>query len=216
MPSSRLLSSFAPRARAAAAALAVAGGALLALPSTPSVTAGEPDAGSPAASVPQTPRFAALEQEIRHLERSLQAMRRARAELTAGRPEPVPVDTAGRAATDARRAALREVCRYEAARAKALAAHAEAVSAKDDAKVAEARAALDAADTAFVAAVQKIDARADAKAAPAEAAPDAKGAAAPTPALGRSPGRRGARRGGDGSSMGSGDDLDDADESDED
>ena len=216
------------RARAAAAALAVAGGAfavlgLVAGPSMSPASAGEPDAGAPVAAVPQTPRFAALDQEIRHLERSLQSMRRARAELTAGRPEPVPVDTAGRAASDAGRAALREVCRYETARAKALAAHADAVSAKDDAKVTEARAALDAADTAFVTAVQKIDARAEAKAEPAkgDGAPDAKGASAPPTPPAHTPGRRGAghapgRRAGDGSSMGSGDDLDDADDADDD
>jgi hypothetical protein len=232
MPSSPRLAPFLrPRARTLAA-LALLAGALSGAPSASRAFAGDdtPSGGAPAAGAPATPRLAALEQEIRHLERSLQAMRRSRVELTAGRPEPVAVDAPARAACDARRAALREVARYEGARARALAAHAEAVSAKDDAKVVAARSALDAADNAFVAAVQKIDARAEAQASAPDSPnpqkaetpkPDATPHARPPAAGGdgRSPGRRGARRGGDGSSMGSGggsgDDADDADDVDD-
>jgi hypothetical protein len=214
-----------PRARSAAAVLVLASCAVAGSPSAPPAFAGEPDAPPPVAA--PTPRLSALEQEIRHLEKSLQSMRKARTELTAGRPEPVPVDAPARAASDARRAALREVARYEAARAKALAAHADALTVKDDTKVAAARNALEAADVAFVAALAKIDAKAQAATEKADAGSDDAQKSAPKPEArpntppdsgeARPPARRGARRGsGDGSSMGSGDDLDDADDLDAD
>jgi hypothetical protein len=166
----------------AAACAAVAALACLASSGGPSsrAWAGEPAASAPA--VAASPRLSALEQEIRHLERHLSSLRKARAELTAGRPEPVPVDDDARRERDARQKALREVQRYESSRTKALARWSEAVASKDDAKTDEARAALDAVDKEFVASLEKVDEAASAKAPDKKDGDKKDGDAKPAPA----------------------------------
>jgi len=118
-------------------------------------------AAAPAA--PATPRYAALDQEIRRLERHLAVLRKARAELAAGRSEPVPLDEAARREHDAQARAFREMQRYESSRAKAVAQYVEATSPgkdgkTDDAKAADARASVEQIDRGFLAAMAKIDA----------------------------------------------------------
>lgn len=115
-----------------------------------------PGVGAASAAAP-SPRAAAVEAEVRALERVLAALRRARTDLRAGRPEPMPVDEASRRAHEADTRALREVVRYEATRSKTLAALAKAVEAKDDAKAAEARTALETLDGAFVATLDRAE-----------------------------------------------------------
>src|SRR5262245_2763046 len=84
-------------ARAAAAALLLCGGCVAGL--SLRAFAGEPApagaAGQPAASAASL-RLTAVESEIRHLERTLQYLRKARTELNAGRAEPVPSDDAAK------------------------------------------------------------------------------------------------------------------------
>lgn len=139
-----------PRAALALLAAALAGAACsVALAGDP------PCADPPAASAP--PRLKALEQEIRHLERHLTALRRARNDLKDGKAEAAPTDDDARRSTEAAQRALREIQRYESARARASGHWGQAVVAKDDAKAAEARAAMDRIDEEFVAAIEKAD-----------------------------------------------------------
>lgn len=121
---------------------------------------------------------------MRALERILSGLRRARADLRAGRPESAPADGAARPGHDAEVRALREVVRYEGTRAKTLAALSKAVEAQDEAKASEARAALETLDGSFVAALTRIETA-------ARAATDAPGdgaAKAATPKAARTPG----------------------------
>jgi hypothetical protein len=129
---------------------------------------GPPPAPAASAATPPSPRFAALDQEIRHLERHLSMLRKARTELAAGRSEPVPVDEAARHDRDVQAKALREVQRYESSRAKAVAQYVEASSpgkdgATNETKAAEARAAVEQADRAFLVALAKLDAPSEPK-----------------------------------------------------
>jgi hypothetical protein len=133
---------------------------------------------APGAAEP-SPRLAAVESEIRLLERHLQGLRKARTELHAGRAEPAPANDEAVRAREADVRALREVSRYEAARAKALAAAAQAAAAKDEGKAAEARAALEAADRGFLQAVERVTA--------AREAARGDGKADATPAPGQKP-----------------------------
>ena len=147
-------------------ALLVAAAAATVLLSAPA-RADEPVVVAAAApTVP--PRQAALEVAIRRLERHLASLRKSRTELESGRPEPVPADDAARRRTDVDHRTLREVTRYESARAKALAALTEAETAKDAAKIGDAAAALDVLDTKFVDTVKKLEESLDAP--PAKAA----------------------------------------------
>jgi colicin import membrane protein len=106
--------------------------------------AGDP-AATPAAAPVVSPRLAAVEGEVRALEHLLALLRRTRNELRAGR-EVTTLTSEAAEARDAALRAVREVLRYEAARTKATAALAAAVEAKDEAKVAAAKEAVDAAD----------------------------------------------------------------------
>jgi hypothetical protein len=120
--------------------------AVLALVVGPSPVRG----GEPAMESAPTPsnRAIALEASIRHLERHLAHLRKARRELAAGRPEPATED-------DVARRALNEVHRYEAARAKALDRVDDAHA--DEGTRAEARSRVDALDAAFVETVKRLD-----------------------------------------------------------
>jgi hypothetical protein len=136
---------------------------------SPSSVARAGDDVPAAAAVP--PRLAAVEVEIRCLERRLASLRRARTELSQGRSEPAPADDVARKVLDADRRAMDEVRRYEAARAKALTALEKSTEAKDDAKAAETRSAIDRLDVEFVEAVKKIDATRPPKSAVARSEP---------------------------------------------
>jgi hypothetical protein len=110
----------------------------------------------PNASAPPS-RLAALELEIRCLDRHLGVLRKARTEVAAGRAEPAPDDEAEQKSADADRRALDEIRRYENARARALKALEKASEAKDEAKASETRAAIETLDGEFVSAIHKID-----------------------------------------------------------
>jgi hypothetical protein len=159
LPSAR---ASAPRpALAAAAALS----ALLLLSAVlgaaaPAALADDPAPAGPApACVPPPQRLAALEHEIRHLERLLQGLRRARADAAAGRSEAFPADAAAVRAAEAAQKVLRELQRYESARARALAHLSKACADGDARKAGEARAELAALDEAFVAAMGEAEAK---------------------------------------------------------
>jgi hypothetical protein len=157
---SRLARPFAAFAGSAAlVALAAVVAVLAAVPASPA-RAGEPP--PPAASVP-APRATALDLEIRHLEKRLQGLRKARTEVNAGRPEPVALDDDARRSREADLKALREIVKYESSRTKALAALAQASDAATDA---EARTALEAADREFLDAMAKIAAAREKEAEP--------------------------------------------------
>ncbi len=173
-------------------------------PTAPAGLGAPAETGSPAPTgmvgVP-TPRAAAAEAEIRALERVLATLRRARADLKAGRSEPAPVDEATRRARDADLRALRELVRYEGARSKALASLDKAVEAKDDAQCAAARATLETLDGSFVAALARVESggkpAADGDARPAPQG-DAQKTAIPkagAPKAGKTPGEEESQKG---------------------
>lgn len=178
-----------------AAALLTAGAltlaALLALPARHAL-AGDvaappapetPALRSPAEAAP-APRQAALDAAIRRLERHLALLRKARTELVSNRPEPSATDETARRRADAGPRGLREISRYEAARARALAALDGATAAKDTVKAGEAAAALEALDSRFADTMKKFEeslddpAKAGAKAAVAPGAKPGAGAKA--------------------------------------
>ena len=130
-----------------------------------------------AAPTPLSPRHAALDQEIRRLERHLSTLRKARSEIAAGRSEPVPIDEAARRERETQAKALREIQRYESSRTRAVAAYVEATSpGKDGAtnteKAAEARGSVEQIDRGFLAALAKIDAAGSQANDPKAKAPD--------------------------------------------
>jgi hypothetical protein len=114
-------------------------------------------AATPAPDSPMAVRASAVESEIRTLERHLAALRRTRGDLKDGREDVVPVDEKARRARDLDTRCLREATRYEGSRAKAVAALIDATDAKDEAKAALARTALEAADRKFVDAMKRLD-----------------------------------------------------------
>src|SRR5436190_1008871 len=100
-----------------------------------------PQAAGPGVGSMSASRLAALDAEIRHLEHHLTALRRARNDGRDGRAEAEPTDEAGRRAREADLRSMREIARYEGARAKGLAVAEQAASSKDEAKLAETRTA---------------------------------------------------------------------------
>lgn len=183
-------------------------------PTSPAGLGTPAEKGSPAPTgmvAVSTPRAVAVEAEIRALERVLATLRRARADLKAGRSEPAPLDEATRRARDADLRALRELVRYEGARSKALASLDKAVEAKDDAQLAAGRATLETLDGSFVAALARVesggkpaadgDARpapqgdAQKTAAPKAGAPKAGDPKAGDPKAGAAPGEEGSQKG---------------------
>lgn len=147
-----------------------------------------PQAGGPGVGTMSASRLAALDAEIRHLEHHLTALRRARNDGRDGRAETEPTDDAGQRAREADLRSMREIARYEGARAKGLAAAEQAASAKDEAKLAETRTALDALDQRFIDALRKIDDAAEGKSKGGDDAgdPKAKGADRPRKAPSKS------------------------------
>jgi hypothetical protein len=166
---------FSPRSALAAVGGLVAAAALsFALPSSPAF-AGDP---APAAVPAVSPRQAALEAVIHRLERHLAFLRKSRTELESGRPEPVPADDVARHRAEVDQRGVREISRYEAARAKAVTALAEAEVTKDAAKIGDAKAALDTLDSKFVDGMKRLEESLDAPPSPLQKA------AKPSPADG--------------------------------
>ena len=153
-----------PIRRGRVASLLLLANALGAAAIAPPLLAGEP-AASPApvvappviASAAEPARKTALDAVIRRLERHLTMLRRARNELAAGRTEPLPSDEAARRRAEVDLRGVREVSRYEAGRTRALAALSDAEQAKDAAKIAEARGAIEAIDVKFVDAMRRLE-----------------------------------------------------------
>jgi hypothetical protein len=142
-----------PYPRSALATCAVALGLVSLLPGSVPASAGGDDSPPPAIA----PRLAALEHEIRFVERHLTVLRHARTDLAAGRAEAVASDEAGQRVADLDQRALRELQRYEAARAKANDQLTDALSARDDARAALARGTLDGLDSGFAESMRKIE-----------------------------------------------------------
>jgi hypothetical protein len=139
-----------------------------------------PQQQPPACAAPPQ-RLAALEHEIRHLERHLQVLRRARADVVAGRPESFPPDAAAIRAAEASQRTLRDIQRYEAARSRALAQLSRACTDNDGTKATEVRAALASLDEGFVAEMAQDDAKPPPKGSPQAPEAGPKGDGAPSP-----------------------------------
>jgi hypothetical protein len=102
-------------------------------------------------------RQSAVDAAIHQLERHLATLRKTRTDLHAGRAEAAPSDDDARRLRELDVRGMREVVRYEASRAKALAAVSTAAAAADAAKATEAQAAVEAADKRFVESMKKLD-----------------------------------------------------------
>jgi len=100
---------------------------------------------------------------VRAVERWLGVLRRVRTDLRAGRDDAAPASDEVQAARELALRGVREVLRYESVRTKAVAALATATQAHDEPKVAEAKAALDAADTKLADALARIESDAAAR-----------------------------------------------------
>ena len=132
-------------------------------PAAGSPTAGSPTDLAPGATESVAPRLAVVEAEVRAVERWLGVLRRVRTDLRAGRDDAAPASDEVQAARELALRGVREVLRYESVRTKAVAALATATQAHDEPKVAEAKAALDAADTKLADALARIESDAAAR-----------------------------------------------------